>query len=196
MDAAFIFRTGATPGAVAERAALEAPWAELLARAAGPRDFVERLVETGHAEGAAQFLAHALPRREAIWWALLCARSATDDSPDTTAALEAVRAWVAEPSDAARRNAFAHAEHVGLGTPWGMAGAAVFLSGDSLAPAGSPAVPPDPHDGARAVAGAVMLASVAGPEDPAAALRAFVDQGLALAERTQLWPAQSAGGGT
>jgi hypothetical protein len=198
MDPArFLLRTGHT-------AALVVGWAELtpdsdatLAESDNPRDFVTRLVEAEAYGDAVGFLAHALPRREAVWWAWLCARTAAGDSPAEPVAriLATTHAWIAEPSDANRRTAYIAAEESGIGTAHGLAALAVFLSGDSLAPPHMEPIRPGPHDGAKAVVGAVMLAAVAAkPDQPAEAFRDFISQGLALAERTKLWqPPQQAG---
>ena len=53
-----------------------------------PADFLARLTETGMAEDAVRFLAHALPKREAVWWACQCIREAgVDSGPAGKAAL-------------------------------------------------------------------------------------------------------------
>src|SRR5262245_52275484 len=46
-----------------------------------PKDFIGRLTAANlHAE-AVRFLAHALPRRECVWWAWVCARKVAGDKP-------------------------------------------------------------------------------------------------------------------
>jgi hypothetical protein len=185
-----VLRTGVTVAAVAAAAELTPEAAVLLGQAEHPQDFMQRLLDAEHFGDAIDFLAHALPRREAVWWAWLCARAAAGESPPDPVAdtLGSTHAWIAEPTDAYRRTAFACAELAGLGTPHGFAALAVFLSGDSLAPPNMEAVPPGPYDGAKAVAGAVALAAVAAkPDDPAGAFRDFIGKGLTLAGRTQLW---------
>jgi hypothetical protein len=193
----FVLRTGRTAAMVVAAAELTPDADVPLAEAEGPQDFVRRLTEAEAFGDAVGFLSHALPRREAVWWAWLCARTAAGDSPAEPVAriLATTHAWIAEASDANRRTAYAAAEESGIGTPHGLAALAVFLSGDSLAPPNMEPVRPGPHDGAKAVAGAVMLAAVAAkPDQPAEAFRDFISQGLALAERTKLWhPPQQAG---
>src|SRR5687768_947309 len=61
---------------------------------------------------AVRFLAHALPKREAVWWACLCARQVcgAEAPAPMTAALGAAEKWVAEPSEDHRRAALPAAE--------------------------------------------------------------------------------------
>ena len=66
--------------------------------------FLERLREEGLMEDAVAFLAHALPPRQAVGWAWVCAREASgDDAPKEIAeSLDVTRAWIKEPSDEVR----------------------------------------------------------------------------------------------
>jgi hypothetical protein len=127
-----------------------------------PRPFLDMLIEKGHHEDAARFTAHALPRREAIWWGCLCARTAYGGSPPEkeAAALQAVEAWVARPTDEQRRAAFKAGEVATFKNPTGLLGMAVYFSSGSLAPPGQAEVPPAPHLCPNAVANAVLLAAV------------------------------------
>ncbi len=91
-------------------------------------------------------------------------------------------AWVRKPSDEISRAAFAAAEQARFGTPEAWAGVAAFWSGDSMAPAGQPAVPPAPHLAGLAITGAVTLASVrADPARQAARLARFLASGRDIA---------------
>jgi hypothetical protein len=113
---------------------------------------------------AARLIAFALPRREAVWWACMCAlHTAPPDlpSPDRLAR-EAAENWVRQQTDAQRRTAMEHAETNDFASPEAWAAVAAFWSGESMAPAGQPAVPPPPHLTGTAVAGAVALAATRG----------------------------------
>src|ERR1044071_4286955 len=46
-----------------------------------PKAFVAMLLERELHVDAVRFLAHGLPRREAVWWAWVCARKAAGDAP-------------------------------------------------------------------------------------------------------------------
>jgi uncharacterized protein DUF6931 len=113
---------------------------------------------------AARLVAHALPKREAVWWACMCA---VHTAPVTLAevdrkAREAAEIWVRQQTEPARRAAMAFAQATSFGTPEVWAAVAAFWSGDSMAPEGQPAVPPAPHLTGTAVAGAIALSAVRG----------------------------------
>ena len=126
---------------------------------------------------ATRLCAHALPRREAVWWACMCARHtapATLGEPDRDA-FNAAKLWVRSQSDADRRTAFAHAQKAGFATPEAWAAVGAFWSGESLAPEGQAAVTPPAHVAASAVAGAVALSAVRdAPDRREARLRQFI----------------------
>src|SRR5664279_4005433 len=146
-----------------------------------PLDYVALLVEKALFPDAVRFIAHALPKREAVWWAWVCARRAAGESPQPKikAALAATEKWIAQPDENNRRLAMAAAENAGLGTAAGCAGLAAFFSGGSLAPPNAPAVPPGEFLTAKAVSGAVIFAAVC--KEPARApekFRSYVAQGV------------------
>ena len=159
------------------------------------KEYLELLAADGlHADGVS-FLAHAMPRREAVWWGWACARRAAGDQPPpkVKAALDATERWIAQPTEEHRRAAVAAAEAADFGTPAGCAGLGAFFSGGSIAPADLPDALPDEFMTGKAVAGAVLLASVAGePADAEPRLAEFLQQGLAVAERIGMWTAQNA----
>jgi hypothetical protein len=154
-----------------------------------PREFVSLLMEHGHFADAARFVAHALPKREAVWWAWVCARRmpGPPPSPAAKASLDAAEKWIAQPTEENRRAAMAAAEAAGFDTAAGCASLAAFLSGPSLAPPEAPAVPPGPYESAKVVAGAITLAAVKEPEKAAENFRAFLQQGLDVTARIKLW---------
>ncbi len=119
------------------------------------------LRSAGLAGEAARLVAFALPKREAVWWACMCARAVPAEvKNDDRLALEQAEAWVFKPTDETRRQAFAHAQAAEFGTPEAWAAVAAFWSGDSMAPAGQAPVPPAPNLAGTAVAGSVALAAV------------------------------------
>jgi hypothetical protein len=155
-----------------------------------PREYLDALVAQEHFQDAIRFLAHALPKREAVWWAWVCARRAAgaEPAPRIKASLDATEKWIAQPTDDHRRTAMTVAEAAGMDTPAGCAGLAAFFSGASLAPPDAPAVPPGEHLTAKAVSGAVIVAALAPqPEKAPEKFRAFIDQGLDVATRIKLW---------
>lgn len=168
---------------VLERADL-AP--EAAATAAGAPDAAAallRIVQAGMMADAARFMAHALPKREAVWWACMCARATVPEAPPAdAAALVAAEAWVRKPEEELRREAMAKAEAAGFRSPEAWAAVGAFWSGGSMAPAGQPVVPPAEHLTGVAVAGAVSLAAVRRePEKAEATLQRFIQSGLDIA---------------
>lgn len=162
----------------------------LLQPAHGPRAYLRVLVDGEMFPDAVRFLAHALPTREGIWWAWVCARrvAGAEPPPKLRGALDATERWITQPTDENRRAAMRMAEVATLGTPAGCAALAVFFSGGSIAPPEQPAVPPPGFVSAKAIAGAVTLAAV--QPDPAQAaekFRAFLAQGLDVVDKLQLW---------
>lgn len=161
----------------------------LLREGMTPEQFLRALVATGRYNDAIAFMACALPKRDAVWWACVCARE-TDRRPTQAdaAALEAAVRWVKEPSDEHRRAALAVAEATEYGTPCGLAAFSAFVSGGSLAPPDLAPVPPAEHLTARAVSGAVTLAAVQSePEKAEEKYRRFLERGLDVAYRRLRW---------
>ncbi len=163
---------------------------KLLRDGMAPRPFLDALIEKQHFPDAARLLAHVLPKREAVWWACLCARQAHGASPPAPLgpAVTAAEKWVSDPSEANRRAAQAAAEAAQVGTPAGCAAIAAFFSGGSLAPPTAPAVPPGEQLTAHAVAGAVMLAAVlTEPQKAPEKYRKFFALGIDVGNGVNKW---------
>src|ERR1019366_1309821 len=149
-----------------------------------PLDFVALLMEKALYPDAVRFIAHALPKREAVWWGWVCARRASGDNPQPKikASLEATEKWIAQPSEDNRRR----------GTAAGCAGLAAFFSGGSLAPPEAPVVPPGEFLSAKAVSGAVIFAAVAKePERAPEKFKSFVAQGVEVTNRVKIFGPRS-----
>jgi hypothetical protein len=169
---------------VLARAALPSPATALVARLADVPAAIAALRGENMLVEAARLAAFALPRREAGWWACMCARAVPPEAAtdDDMKAIEGAEEWVRKQTDEVRRSAFAHAQAASFGTPEAWTGVAAFWSGDSLAPLGQPAVPPGPHLAGTAVAGAVTLTSVRSlPERRGARLGRFLDSAADIA---------------
>ncbi len=157
----------------------------LLKEDQSPRQYLDLLIEKGEFADAVRFLAYALPKREAVWWASLCARMASGANPPAPilAALHAAEAWATDPTEENRRAAMPVAEAVGFATPAGCAAVSAFWSGGSLAPPDLPAVPPDESLTAHGVSGSVILSAVmAEPEKAPEKFRVFLSQGIGVAQ--------------
>ncbi|MFL5246136.1 MAG: DUF6931 family protein [Gemmataceae bacterium] len=157
---------------------------KLLKADQGTLEFLDSLIGKERFPDAARFLARALPKREAVWWACKCiGLTAGDKAPaKRAAALKAAEKWVADPTDENRQAAFPAAEAADFGTPEGCAAMAAFWSGGSLAPPNVPAVPPAEHLTAQGVAGAIMLTAVQSePEKAAEKFRRYFSVGIEIA---------------
>src|SRR5215470_7564708 len=139
---------------------------------------LDRLEQAGLLDEAARLVAHALPPREAVWWACACSRhtAASGANPEAeTSVRAAAEEWVRRQTDEVRRAAMSEAEKTGFSSPEAWAAVAAFWSGDSMAPLEAPKVPPQPHFPGLAVAGSVALAAVRGqPVKREARLKRFL----------------------
>ena len=175
---------------VAQRFALADEAMALLQDDMVPRQFLGVLIEKQRHADATRFLAHALAKREAVWWACLCIEQmlGPEPAPAAAAAVKAARSWVIDPSDENRRAAFPAAEAAKVGSPAGCAAMAAFLSGGSLAPPNLTAVPPADHLTADMVACSLALATVIKePEKASEKYTSFLKLGLEVAEGQHLW---------
>ena len=150
-----------------------------------PREFVTALLENKKCIDAFHFMAHALPAREALWWGCLCLHHAFGNDlalADRAAATAAVR-WVMQPTEDNRMAAKAPADAAPPPSAAGALALATFYTGGNVAPAGMPAMPPEPFASARAVALAVTLASI--KTDPPRIVKmqkAYVELAVQVAE--------------
>lgn len=163
---------------------LSDPARKLLDARISPADFLARLGEAGLGQDAVGFLAHALPKREAVWWACQCLREAALDADEAAkAALLAAAHWVADPSEDHRRAAH-HAAQQAEGTPHGFVALGAFFSGGSLAPPQAPVVKPAEDLTPRIITGAVLLAAVAKePQNAPQKYRRFIELGVQTANQ-------------
>lgn len=163
----------------------------LLKEKARPRDFFDALVKAELLTDAITLLAHALPKREAVWWANLCVSQATGDrpAPQQATALDAARRWSAEPNEENRRAAEAAAVAAGPMTAAGCLANAAFFSEGSLSLPDLPAAPPPPGLTAQTVVGAILLAAASDPQiAPKDRYKSYLKLGVAVADGEQLWP--------
>lgn len=179
-------KTAAGVAAAAQLSEAAAPPADDLS----PGAFLGRLVDAGLKVDALKFLAHALPKREAVWWGARCTRLACGESlsPVEQAALEAAERWCADPTDERRRAAMQAAEAAKFDRPAGCVALAAFFSGGSLAPPELPAVAPADDLTPRTVAGAILMAAVQSrPEKAGEKYQRFFEQGVAIASGRDSW---------
>jgi hypothetical protein len=130
--------------------------------------FVEALIEKKRFSDAIDFLAHALPAREGIWWGCLCMRHALGDKlapPDRDAATAAVH-WVIDSNEETRAAARASAAACGS---MSIAGALAMAAGEPSAPA-------------QSIARAVKIAAIKDPANISRVQRCYVELAMQIAE--------------
>jgi hypothetical protein len=180
----------ATAAEVCQRFRLGRVAAALLRDDLTPGQFLDLLAEHRLFKDATSFLAHALPKREAVWWAVLCVREVVGPAPPdlVAAALRAAEAWVQDPSEANRRAAREAAMAAGAASPAGMAATAAFQSGGSIGPPDGREILPSEQATARTVASALTFAVLQPPAEKAPErLLSFVAKGVEVATGANLW---------
>jgi hypothetical protein len=170
---------------------------KLLRPGLSPREFL-RLVEADHLYlDGIRFSAYALPSRGAIWWGCLCLWSIYRPKPPEkiAAALNSVVAWVQEPDEEKRRAAEAVIAEAGMGTPAGGLAAAVFYSGDNIAPPGQPEVKPKPFLWSKVLAGALAMApKLVAPDKKKEYERQYLNLAIDVAEMRTHWDPRTSQG--
>ena len=143
-----------------------------------PLDYARRLSGSRRPFEALVFLAHLLPRREAIWWGCQCVAAVSRQEEEGWRLAER---WVRNPDDALRREALAHS--LEPRSPGAWLARAVGHSGGSLAAPDQPPSPPAPEASGMAVNAAIVLAIVAEPEERIHPwIRSCADAGIRFAE--------------
>ncbi|HLM98321.1 MAG TPA: hypothetical protein VK335_03510 [Bryobacteraceae bacterium] len=174
-----------TAAEICARFELEQKALPLLRGGIGPREFVEALLADKQYATGIDFMAHALPAREAVWWGCLCLQHACGNNlsaADRVACTAAVQ-WVMRPTEQNRAAAKGPAEAAKAPSPAGALARATSLTGGSLGPSNLPPVAPPPFAWAAYVATAVKFAAIkAEPARIAETRRLFVELGIGLAE--------------
>src|SRR3984957_17146046 len=143
--------TAKTASEICARLYLDKAALGLLRPAMSPREFVDVLVKEKQYLAAIDFLAHALPAREAIWWGCLSLQRTCGNKlePWERRAFRITVQWVLQPDEAHREAARQPAEVLGPASAAGNLAAAVTQTGGSLGPPQGPPVPPSPFAPAR-----------------------------------------------
>jgi hypothetical protein len=177
--------TAATAAEVCARWNIKKEALALLREGMGPREFVDALVAGKQYVSGIDFMAHAMPARDAIWWGGLCLQHACGDSlsPADKAAARAAVQWIMQPSEESRAAALAPAQAAGPASPAGGLAMAAYQTGGNVAPPKAPPTPPPPFAFAKAVAGAIKLACTkADPVKIVETQRLFLDLAVRMAE--------------
>lgn len=149
-----------------------------------PQISIENLIKGKFYQDAIKLLAHALPKRLAVWWACLAARKAQtpETSEDNLQALIATEAWAKKPTEQNRLQCKTLAEATQFKTAASWAAMAAAWCAGSMANEGEPEIPPPAYLYAHAVSGCVSLAaSTIDPEKTEDFYELFLAQGIDLA---------------
>jgi TPR repeat protein len=151
-----------------------------------PEQFAELLFQNNRHSDAVQLIAHYLPKRQGVFWAMTCVRQVTPEpAPEAESALKAAEKWIAEPSEDTRKAALKAADAADAGTPAGCTALAAYYSD------GMPRTE-DPKANARAyfmtaklVGSAVLLAATEDPEQLMPRFESFIRKGLEILRRSR-----------
>lgn len=147
-----------------------------------PVDYARALMASSSPTDAIVFLAHLLPRREAVWWAAQCVRAMLGARVEDDG-LRAAEAWVRAPEDDSRRAALAIANAGDQRVPTTWLAFAAGWSGGSVTPLDKDPLPAPPAACAIGAHTAVLLAAAAGdPLGVAQRIRACAEAGIRFAE--------------
>jgi hypothetical protein len=127
-----------------------------------PLEYARQLIASPRPAAALAFLAHLLPRREAIWWGSQCV-SAVLGAAAKNEGLRLALLWVRDPDEGLRREALAYSEASDMRAPTSWLARAAGHSGGSIVAPDQPLTPPGPDACALAVNAAVILATTAEP---------------------------------
>jgi len=132
-----------------------------------PADYLNALMDIDYYYDAVVFLAHALPVREAVWWACVCSRyHAQGAEAKYQLSLKAAESWAYEPSEENRQICKKFTVESEFATPASCAAAAAFWSGGNINAKDKPAMEPVPYTYAHAVTSAIAMAAGYGtPEE-------------------------------
>ncbi|MGI9282807.1 MAG: DUF6931 family protein [Endozoicomonas sp.] len=173
-----------TAAEVTGRYELDEEIESLLSPEIQPAGFIQRLLEDSLYLDCVRFIAHGLPKREAVWWACLATRYT--HTPETESlrqqTLSITEAWVKQPGEDYRLQAYKMAEKAKHKTPDSWAAMAAYWSTGSVNESDSFPVPPPPYLFAHAVTGAICLSAADTSEDDINDRYVrFIGQGLDLA---------------
>ncbi len=159
---------------------------KLLTEKMTPTEFVKQFMEKQFYLDVIKFIAHALPKRESVWWACLAAKyqfdSIVDDKEEFLSTLDAADLWVRKPTESNRRLAEKWSIKTEQKHSASWAATAAFWSTGSMTKEDEPAVPPQPYLFAHAVAGAVAISgALTDPGKSEEGFKCLIAMGLDLA---------------
>jgi hypothetical protein len=158
----------------------------LLTPEAMPDQFAETLMKAERYPDAVQVIAHHLPKRQGVFWAMTCVRQSGDAlTPEMEAALKSAEKWIADPSEENRRATLPAAEAAETGTPAGCTALAAYYS-DGLPRTEDPKANARAHFmTAKLVGSAVLLSAASDPQQMQARFGSFTAKGLEIVRKSR-----------
>jgi len=152
-----------------------------------PHEFVDRLLRAKLYADAIRFLAYALPKRQAVWWACLSVRSVPVCYGDQISAetLQAAETWVKDASEPNREAALEAGNKHKFEMPTAPAGwtaMAAGWSGGAVKTTDENVPAPPEHLTAHAASGAILLVATAEPDQAKELYRKFLETGVQIAQ--------------
>ena len=149
-------------------------------------NFINKLIYSDLFIDAIRYLAIALPRREAIWWACATNRSFPENgkiSERDKTAWKLVEDWVYNPSEEIRAQTLKIAEELGFETPGSYGAMGVFWSGGSMVPpeTGQFVPPPATLTGSAIGASIIMNCAIGDPQLLSTRQKSALEIGLDVA---------------
>ena len=176
--------TAAEFATVIKHAAAPPEAAEALKGCTDIADAIDRLEAAGFNYEAVRVLAYALPKRESVWWACMCALATAppDLGEEHRKARETTELWVRQQKDEQRRAAYDFGTAVEFKSPEAWAALAAFWSGGSISLPDLPAVAATPEACGKAAGVAITLSALRGRGDrQVERLKRFLESGRNIA---------------
>lgn len=154
------------------------------------RQYLELLWDKQWYADGIHFVAHALPKRAAVWWGCLCLWLVmrTEPPAEADAALCSAVHWVQDPCEDNRCAAGEAGNVAKMQTPAGCVAMAAFFSDTSMNPPDQPKAAPPPTLTAEVLGNGVMMAAFQGdPAQLAQRQRHFLLLGLEVAQGKNRW---------
>jgi hypothetical protein len=180
----FVNVTEATAAEICIRFNVKKEALALLRDGTKPEEFADALVVNKHYVTGIEFMAFAMPPREAVWWGCLCVQHVYGEAipPVEKEAVRAAVQWVVQPTEWNRVAVQGPAQMAGQATVGGGLAMAAYQTGN-IAPPNMPPMAPRPFTSARSVAGAIKLACTkADPVKIVETQRLLLELGITVAE--------------
>ncbi len=175
---------------LAKLASLKPPATDYLPQAQNAQHYADLLVQNGQWMSALNYMAHAIPAREGVWWAWYCARKAhaNDQDPGVVHALGLAEKWIASPNEENRQIAQSYADRNEVSGAAHHVLEAIGATGELEDPATGEKIKPIPYFSCRFVFAATVASSYSpDPAAPQTTAGEYLRQAFEVANRIQLW---------